>query len=213
MIRFFVEDPESGEFVLAHVIEYPNANTTPSITNPSLRFGIYAASIGSTTNLTVQCASVGVFVQGAVKNTRNPRAVKQTQTVSTSFTNVLTIRNRRTYNYYNNQVEVEPISLSFSSESTKNVEIEVRGNATFSGSTNFLSAGTNLVTDIDTTANTVSGGTLLAAFTLSNNGNAVFNLKDLEIRLPPSITFTVAARVTSGANASVTAALTYYEDL
>lgn len=213
VIRFFVEDPESGEFTLAHVIEYPNANTTPSMTNPSLRFGMYATSAGSTTNVTVQCASVGVFVQGEIENTRNPRAVKFTQTVSTSFTNVLTLRNRRTYNYLNNQIEVEPLALSVSSESTKNVEIEIRTNATFSGETNFLTTGTNLVSDMDTTANTVSGGTLLAAYSLSNNGNAVFNLKDLEIRLPPSLTFTVAARVTSGANASVTAALTYYEDL
>lgn len=212
-IKFYVENESTGLFDLVHTIEYANNNTTPSLRQPSLRFGMYAASIGSTTDLTVQCGSCALFVQGEVKKTRNPRAVKNTQSVTSSFTNVLTLRNRRTYNSLYNQIEVEPLNLNVSSESSKNVEIEVRTNATFSSDTNFSSAGNNLVTDIDTTSNTVTNGTLLAAFTLAANGNLSINLRDLEIRIPPSLTVTISARVTSGAASNVTATLTYYEDL
>lgn len=212
-IFFYIENPERGEFELCHTIKYANNNTTPSLTNPSMRFGMYAASIGSTTDLTVQCASCALFVEGQVKKTRNPRAVKNTQTVSTSFTNVLAIRNRRTYNYNYNQVEVEPLNLTISSESSKNVEIELRANPTFGGDTDYTNVGTNLVTDIDTTANTSTGGRLLGAFTLSGGGSESINLKDLEIRVPPSLVLSVMARVTSGASSVVTATLTYYEDL
>lgn len=212
-IKFSVENPETGNFDVVHIIKYANAETTPSLRNPSLRFGIYAASVGSTTDLTVQCASVGLFVQGEIQKTRNPRAVKNTQSVSTSFTNVLTLRNRKTYNSLYNQIEVEPINITISTESSQNTEIEIRTNATFSGDTNFQNAGTNLVTDIDTTANTITNGTLLASFALGSKGSQTINLASFGIRIPPSLKFTVSARVTSGAASNVTATLTYYEDL
>ncbi len=212
-IEFYVKSTEDKGWLLVHVIEYQNLNTTPSIRQPSLRFGIYSASVGGTTNVKVQCASVALFVNGDVFKTRNPRAVKNTQSVTTSFTNVLTLRNRRTYNYIYNQVEIEPISLSLSSESAKNVEIEIRTNPVFSGDTNFANVGTNLVGDLDTTANTYTNGTFIAAFTLSANGNKEINLDHFNIRIPPTLQICIGARVTSGAASNITAGLTYYEDI
>lgn len=212
-IYFSIENPDTGRFELVHIIKWANANTRTNLNQPSLRAGLYAVSIGSTTDLVVKCASFQCAVQGKVFKTRNPRATKNTQSVSSSFTNVLTIRNRRTYNSIYNQVEIEPINISLSSESSQNVEIEVRTNATFSGDTNFANVGTNLVSDVDTTANTVSGGTLLTAFTLGSKGTLNANLRDFEIRIPPSLTFTISARVTSGASSNVTATVTYYEDI
>ena len=209
--EYYVEN--DGEYVLVHKQDILNTSTTVALTNFSFRFGMYAASIGSTTDLVVKCARVSMFLQGEPTKIRNPRAIKNTQTVSTSFTNILTLRNRKTYNYFYNQIEVEPLNITVSSESTKNVEIEIRTNPTFSAATNFTSAGTNLVTDYDVTANTVSGGTLLAAFTLSGGDSKSFNLNELEITIPPSLRITVSARVTSGASSVVTGTLTYYEDL
>ena len=212
-IFFSVENPDTGKFQLAHIIKYANANTTPSLRQPALRFGMYSSSQGSTTDIAVYCASVACFVQGKLTKTRNPRAVKHTQSVTTSLTNVLTIRNRKSYNSITNQVEIEPQNITIASESSQSVEIEIRSNATFSGDTNFANAGTNLVGDVDTTANTVSNGTLLTAFTLGSKGNLSANLSQYEIAVPPSLTLTIAAKVVSGASSNVTAALTYYEDL
>jgi hypothetical protein len=212
-IRFFIENPDTGKFTLVHILKWANANTRTSLNNPSLRFGMYATSVGSTTDFTVQCASVSLAVQGKISKTRNPRAVKNTQVVSSTFTNILTLRNRRIYNGVYNAVEIEPLLLSLSSESTKNVEVELRTNAVFSGATNFQEAGTNLCGDVGISSNATSNGTLLAAFTLSGNGNISASLKELEIRIPPGISLTIAARVTGGPNANITAALTYYEDL
>ena len=212
-ILFYVENLDYGSFDLVHVIKYSGRNTTPSLRQPSLRFGIYSSNQGGTTNTTVQCASVACFVQGKITKIRNPRAVKNTQSVSSTFTNVLTLRNRKSYNYIYNQVEIEPLNLTISSESSQGVEIELRANATFSSSTNFANAGTNLVGDVDTTSNTVSSGTLLAAFTLGSKGNLSINLQQYEISIPPSLSLTISAKVLSGASSNVTAALTYYEDI
>jgi hypothetical protein len=212
-IEFYVKSTVAGRFVKVHEIQWQNNFTEPSVSQPSLRFGMYSASIGGTTNVDVLCGSVALFVNGQVFNTRNPRAVKHTQTVSTSFTSVLTLRNRRTYNGIINQTEIAPISVSLSSESSQNVEIELRTNAVLVGDTNFQTVGNNLVGDVSTTVNTYSGGTLLAAFTLASKGNTTINLEAFKIRLPPSVRLTIGARVTGGGNSAVTAALTYYEDV
>jgi len=212
-ILFYVENMDSGSFDLVHVIKYSGRNTIPSLRQPSLRFGMYSSNQGGTTDTTVQCASVACFVQGKITKIRNPRAVKNTQSVSTSFTNVLTLRNRKTYNYIYNQVEIEPINLTISSESAQSVEVEVRGNPTFSSDTNFANVGTNLVGDVDTTANTVTSGTLLAAFNLGSKGNLSINLAQYEIAVPPSLVLTISAKVLSGSSSNVSAALTYYEDI
>jgi len=211
-IRFFVK-PIGQPFKLVHVIEYENANTLPSLRQPSLRFGIYSASIGTTTNVECYCASVALFVEGEPQKTRNPRYTSNTQTVSTTLTNVLSIRNRRTYNNIYNQVEITPIFISVASESNQNVIVEIRINPTFSGATNFANVGTNLVSDVDITANTVTGGTPIVAFTLGAKGTLNESMKDLEIRIPPSLIYSIAARVTSGASAAITVTQTYYEDL
>lgn len=214
-IFFYVEDPLDGVFKLCHQIIYANENTTPSVSNPSLKFGMYCVSLGSTTNLKVSSASVACFVQGLEGKTRNPRAVINTQSIAVNetLTNVLTLRNRRTYNYITNQVEIEPINVTIANEAAKNIKIEVRGNATVTGNSNYELAGNNLVGDVDYTSHTLSGGRLLAAFAVSPGDSIDINLADKRIRIPPTLKLSIGARKESGAAADVTATLTYYEDV
>lgn len=212
-IEFCIENPSTGYFETVHRIKYANTSTTPSILNPSLKLGMYCVSLGSTTDLVVRSASMAAFVDGKNARTRNPRSEKNSQTVSTSFTNILTIKNRATYNNYINQQEFIPVNLTVANESSKNIEVELRANSSFADSLNFSEVGNDLFTDVDTTATTTSGGRLLAAFTVAGSSSELINLNELEITIPPTLTLTVAARVTSGASSTVTAALVWYEDL
>lgn len=212
-IKFFIEDPTRGEFVLVHNIEFPNANTTPNLGNPSMRCGMYCVSLGSTTDLVVKSGSMSAFLQSKPVNTRNPRAEKNTQSVSSTFTNVLTIRNRRTYNSLINQVEIEPSFLSLASESSKNTVFELRTTTDTNVEQNFTNVGNNLVADVDKTSVAITAGSLLTSFTLSPGGTKDVNLTDLRIRIPPTLHLCILARVTGGASAAVTAALTWYEDV
>jgi len=213
-IYFSIEDPDTGRFKLVHTLEYANLNTTPSLSNPSLHLGLYAVSIGSTDDLVVKSASMAGFVQGLESRTRNPRAEKNTQTISTTFTNVLTLRNSRVYNGKINQQEIEPVLISLASESGKNVELEIIGNPTVTGNRNYQDVGSNLLADIDTSAVTYSsGGRLLFATTVAGNDSVAISLADLRLRIPPTLEFSIFARVTSGASANFTATLTWYEDI
>lgn len=213
-VEFSILNPTTGIFSLVHTIKYSNLNTELSLGNPSLRVGMYVASIGSTTDLVVKSASFAGFIQGEEESTRNPRATKFTQTVTSSFTNIITLRNRKTYNGYVNQSEIEPRRLSVSSESTKNVEIELRSMVTPGVEQNFQAVGTNLISDIATNAVTgITTGNLLFSTTLSSGGSVAINLKELDIRMPPSLHLVLQGRVTSGASAALTGTITWYEDI
>lgn len=212
-IKYYVEDPFSGAFVLVHTIQYANANTSPSLGNPSLRTGIYCVSLGSTTDLSVKCASIAAFTQGKRVNTRNPRAFSNTQSVGTSFTSVLAVRNRRTYNGLANQVEIEPELLTVANEASKNIEVELRATTDPGVEMDFTENGTNLVSDVSTTSATVTAGRLLAAFTVAAGSSEFVDLTALRIRVPPTLHLIVQAKKSSGAAADVSAALTWYEDV
>lgn len=212
-INFFIDNIHSGSPVLVHVIKYTNNNIIPSMGNPSLRTGIYCVSLGSTTNITVRSGGVGAFLQSIPNVTRNPRAYVNTQTVTTAFTNILTIRNRRTYNNLINQVEIEPVFLSLSSESSKNVEFELRSAVTPGVEQNFSNIGSNLVSDVDISVVTVTTGRLLLAGTLAPGNDIKFNLSDIRIRIPPSLHLILQARITGGAASNVTGSITWLEDL
>lgn len=216
-IFFQIEDEEKGEFITVHTIKYVNNNTTPSLSNPSMHLGLYATSIGTSTDIIVKCASMGAFVEGMEGKTRNPRAEKNTNSsVGNNFVNILSIRNSRTYNGKVNQQEVQPLELSIASESTKNLEIEIRGNAVVDTvDRNWQNVGTNLIVDVDKSAcEYLSGGRLLFAKTLPGGGGADYDLDRLRIRIPPTLEISIFARVTGGgASSTVTAALAWYEDL
>jgi hypothetical protein len=212
-IKYYIFNSDTGRFLLAHTVMWVNNNDGPNLYNPSLHAGLYATSIGATTAVQNYCTYISAYSQGTTIITRNPRAVSNTKSVGTTLTNILTIRNRKNYNGVSNQVEIEPVFLTIASESSKNAVIELRGNPTVSGDTNFSDVGTNLVSEIDTDGTTVSGGRALGKFTVSNNSPLVINLAQLGIRQPPTLRLVVCGNVTSGASANLTATLTYLEDI
>lgn len=213
-ITFSVEDGESGAFVEVHRIRYPNTATAPSLGNPSLRLGIYAVSLGSTTDLTVKSASMAGYIQGTAAKTRNPRAVDHTQSLSNGAeTTLIALRNRKTYNGKFNQVEIAPELLSIANEGSKNVKVKVRASTDPGVELLYTAAGTNLVSDVATDARTFSAGRVLVSAVVAGGQNAVIDLTKFKIRMPPTLNLIVTGFKSSGAAADVTTSLTYYEDL
>lgn len=214
VIEFYIMDANLNKYIVVHTIKSPNSTTTQKIPNPSMRAGFYAYSTGSTTNLDVYSGGFSIGNDGTSHRTRNPRSYSSTVNLSTTnATNVLTLRNRNTYNYYNNQVTITPLRVSVASEVNKNVIIEIRTATAFNANLEYISAGTNLVADVSTTASTITGGTLIDSFTVPPNGGKDVDLTNLEISIPPSLRIAIIAKRTGGAAGDVTATLTWYEDL
>ena len=213
-IEYKIYDKLQNRFITAHTIDNINETTVPTVSNPNMKIGIYSYNIGSTDAVSVNAAFISGFSQGNILPTRNPRATSNTKSISSTLTNILTLKNSRTYNGFINQVEIEPLSVSIANESNKTIVLEIRTNPTVSGTTNFSRVETNLITQIDTSGTSVTSGTLLKTITVAPSNNQTFNLKDLDIRIPPTLRLCLAARqISGGASGDVTATIVWREDI
>lgn len=211
--HFIIED-DSGTNREVHTINWSNNQTVPNLSNPSIHVGIYATSIGATTAVTVESPYMAGFINGRVAPTRNPRAYDNTKSIGTTLTNILTLRCSRTYNGIHNQVEIMPLSITLTNDGNKGAIFELRANATVAGETDFQEAGTNLVSEIDLSGTTVTeDGRYLGSWAVARLSSIVINLKDLDIRVPPSLRLIIAGKMTSGSSADLSATIIWYEDV
>lgn len=204
-----------GKYVLVHTIKWANANTGTNLINPSLRCGVYATAVGVTAAVTAELAYISGLVTGRRASIRNPRAFSNTKSISTTRTNILTIRCRNIYNNFANQIEIEPRMLTLANDGAKSAIFELRTNPTVvAGTKNFAEVGTNLASLADVSGTTVSAdGTLIASFTVAKSTTASIDLTALDIRIPASLDLVICGYMTSGAAADLTASLNWYEDI
>ena len=213
-IDFEAEDPETGDFFMLHQIKYANENITPSLSNPTLRAGWLSRNTTNDTSIKVKGASVGLFNEGQVEVTEEPRGFSNTQTgVDSTQTNIFTIRNRIEFGGIRNRAETIPLALSAFTDGTKGAILELRRNATISGDLDFSYADeADSTSEIATNAGAVTGGDLLMVISVGTSSFPV-DLKVLGIRLFPNDTLTVSMAVISGPVAEMTATVTHVEDL
>lgn len=214
-IHYFIEDHNSGQWVRVHTVKNLNEKTNTNLTNPSVRCGMYAASIGGTTNVSPKVAHISGKIYGQVQPIRNPRSVKNSKSISTTLTNILTIRNKRVFNGRINQVEIEPLAITLANTGTKTAEFQIRTNCSVAGDINYEDAGNNLVSEIDVSGTTASeDGILIDAYEVTPNNSESITLTDFNIRIPPTLRITISAKQLAGGSAGdLSAKLTYYEDI
>ena len=216
VVEYSIVNPNTGYEVVVHRLKAPNTSVISGLTNPSLRAGFYTASTGATTNIDVYAGAFSVDVDGKSSRTRNPRAADSEQSLTTvTETAVLTLRNRCTYNGYNNQVEIAPLLVTVSNETSRSARVRIRATADVGVEQDFQLAGTNLVGDISETAFAYSGGRLLAASSLQPSGEVEIDLQKLQVAMPPSLhlVITIERDATGGANTNFDTTITWYEDL
>lgn len=215
-IEFYIEDKITGRFVLVHQIQYANANTGPSLYVPSMATGVFAASLGSTTNLITYSASMASFIEGQKLPLRNPYGkIFSKSSVGTTLTNILSIRVRRDFAGIANLSEMFPLNIDYAVDGTKPAECYLYLNPTVAGNQDWTYIDqTNSVCDYDTAGTTVTEGSdtqLLHASGVSKDGVSIVGAKDLDIRLEAGDVICLAVKATSGTT-DVTASISWQED-
>ena len=215
-IKFYIENPAGGEFILVHTIEYANANTYSSLSNPTLPFCMYVENGGNAVDYSVCSSSVGLFIEGKdiplgfINNIDNNKS-----SIGSTETNILTIQNKSTFNSKTNKNLVYPYLLNIATISfTKPVTVNVILNTTLGGTPSYTDIDTNnSITSYDTAGTTITGGSKLTSFILSKEDKISINLKEFtELFLSPGDTLTISASTTSG-NGEVFTNITWLEDL
>jgi hypothetical protein len=210
---FYIEDSR-GDLQLVHTERWSNRKISPNLANPSIHVGVYATSIGATTPVEVECPYLAGFVSGVLSPTRNPRAEDNTKSIDTTLTNILTLKNSRTYNGIHNQVEIAPRSITLTNDGNKGAIFELRANPTVAGPTNFQEVGNNLISQKDVSGGTVTeNGRYLGSWAVARLSSLTVDLNALNIRQPPSLRLVLCGKMTSGSPADLSATIVWYEDI
>lgn len=207
-VSFFIEDPDDGEMHLVHIIEYANANTTPSLDNPSLPFCMSAINTSNTSNLTVKSASAGFFVEGKQEliGVRHGHEAEITLGATAAETPITTIRGVEVFDSGYNRTKVKLLLIGASAEHTKPVAVKFYKDATLTDAS-FSALDSSSTIEADTSATAFSGGDFLFSIQLGKTGNQLVDVSNIDLGLwlmhGESITATISPKSGNAAEATV----------
>ena len=225
-IMFFIEDSNTGRFILVHTIKYANTTATTQLSNPNLYFFARSLNAGSTTNCIVYVGSVGVFLSGERAFVTNPKwATDNNKTGVTAETVILSVKNATRYNGVLNRslVRLNSMSVGTDAAAGKVTVIRLRIGATVGGSPSFATInGTtadsgvtitsgNSVASVDVAGTTYTGGNLVFNLALATPGNSIIDLVPYDLYIAPGEILSVGGYAT--ATATIGVALNWSEDI
>jgi hypothetical protein len=178
----------SGEMQPVHRLRWPNSSSAATMRNPTLRLGWIAASLGSSSSLTIAGASSSAFREGPSQpSLRHPRSAARTgMTVTTTETTALTMRVRSELGATVNLRELLPTTVSASNEtSARNVIARIYINPTLSGTPSWSRSSGESAVDVSTTALTVASGSPFETRVLAGAGHIDIGMHEYDVRLEP----------------------------
>lgn len=225
-IAFYVQNPSNAEWALVHVIQYANTTASVQLTNPTMHFMGYTANTGSTTNKTLYCGSVGVFISGMKTFIGNAKGAFEGYLSSTSTEAiVMSLRSANKYNGASNRGLVRLNSCSVSNSGNTTAFVIFKVNASFGTTPVFtpisgttadngatITSGNSFVS-VDTAGGTVTASTGFKIFNIQigPSSNQFIDLVPYELYFAPGEVLNVTGR--SIANSNVGVSLNWSEDI
>lgn len=212
-IQFFLEDPDDLELHLVHTIEYNNANTTPSLGDPSLPLAIKATNTSNTSNISIKTASMAAFAEGYYPEVGSRIGAYNTKTtVTTSLLPIISVRQGLVFNSIAVATFSRLLGAAMSVEHTKPITIVFLRNATITGAS-WSAIGSNFSIQVDTSATAVTNGTQILSVPLGKTGQQYISLVEDEFAgvLLPGETICIAAIANSGTGGEATVAIRMIE--
>jgi hypothetical protein len=224
-VHFERQDPSTGVWVRLHTIRYAGSSASVQASNPNLSFYGQCLNSGNTTNLTMMCGSVGLFICGPRNFVGSPKwSTDSSKSSITTETNLLTVKNATTYNTIANRGLIRLVSVTVSSSAASGIAIaRLKIGATLGGSPSYAAInGTtgdngvtitsgNSIASADVAGTTVANGLMVISIVMDNPGNSIIDLIPYEIFIATGETITVSGY--SSANATMAASLNWAEDI
>lgn len=213
-IKFYIENPDTANFELVHIIKYANTSTKPSVKNPVFRVGWGVRNTGNTTNIELKGASAAIFIEGNIVVAGKKYGYGLTKAaVGTTLTSVIALRNRLTLFGLPNRARILLRAASLSTDTTKTGVYEIIKNpVTATGDfLDFVETGLELA-DIATNDAEIIGGETVAIFNIKAGQVLSSNVNTVNPILAGDV-ICFAARVTGGSSSEFDASISWQEDL
>lgn len=202
-IVFYVEDPNDGEYNIVHTIDYANANTRPSINNPTIPFYMLAENTSNTSDIIVRSASCGLFSEGKENGGHIHHGVSNSKTSISTETPVLTIQNKDIFQGKENRTSVKVTFFSLAVDGTKPATFRFKvGDTLTDASYTDVSTNTSVVS-YDASATASSGGQELAVVAMGKTDGTFQDVSASTFLLRPGYHLTVTCESSANTDATV----------
>ena len=224
-IMFYLQNPTTGTWILCHTIRYANTVATTQLSNPTLSFTGFTANSGNTTNKTMYCGSVGVFISGVRDFVGNPQwSIDNNKSGITTENNIVSIKNATTYNGITNTGLIRLNSISLGSSAASGIAVvRLKKGVTLGGSPSYTTVnGTtadggvtitsgNSIASYDTAGTTITGGTYIYSISVDNPDTSIVDLLPYDIYIAPTEVLTVSAY--SSVSSTISVSVNWSEDI
>ena len=220
-VRWFIEDPNSGDMVLCHILKFANSSTTPSIRQPDLPVRFEVVNVGNTSNLTAKVSSMGGYHEGdsSVPGADVRFAFTNAKSgLGTGGTELWALRNKDTNIYGGaniNTINVHIDKISLRNSSTGDAFVQLYLNPTLTTPTFADRRTATSVCETDTVGTWSptfpASGELVANFCLAGGSTTDVLLAELAIRLVPGDVLAVVAFAET-TNVSVRCGMSWHEE-
>lgn len=212
-ILYYVENSETGQFQLVHMIKYANSALVPSILNPTLHCNMIAKTETGYSGgaLVMKTSSMAGYIQGKESNEGRRRSVLVEKSMTTTEGVILIISNGIVLNGKINKITVFPDLLTYGSESAKTTTLRIYKDVTgITGAAALtpIQAGVSVVST-GTTGTTFTGGQPLLS--ISFFGGSSVDLSVLLAKIKPEERIVITGKISSGAASLVDLSLTWVE--
>ncbi len=212
-IEFYIEHPADGGFRLVHRIEFANANTSPSVNNPTLPLYGATLNVSNSSNLTLFIGSMVGGTEGKVIVTGPRHTAGRSHDVfaiAPAETPVITIRNQVVYQGVINRVHAILGKPGLSQSGVKTSRVIFTRNAKLVGAS-FADVDLHSPVQVDTSATAMSGGEVIGSQGIEKDGKTDIPVPDPPERIAPGDTLTMSI-IPESANPEVNAGVNWIDD-
>ncbi len=202
-ISYYIEDDVGvgAKFILVHEVHFANANTLPSVNNPTLPLFVSVSNAANTTDMVVKVGSMAGFIEGGDADIGLHDAVSFADANFSGEKPIFTIHNHTVYQSLVNRINIEPVLLTVAVDTAsagKPATLRVRENATLTAAVFAAHDANTSVAFIDSTATAVTGGNVLMTIVVTQGAAPVLDLVPLFEKMSPGDFLTISIEPSAG---------------
>ena len=178
-MKFKVFSPAYSQFVTVHTLRFPNTQVYPTLYMPHMLFQMAINSAGSTTAMSLSCASMSTFTPGTIKRITVPNfTFSHSKSISANTETVIfALRVKYQINgiIVNSKILID--DLTFACDGTKSTRLSIYKNPTTlslnttASYNQWVDLGSDSMVLTNILPATFTGGTLVHQFYISKSSN------------------------------------------
>ena len=210
-INFYIEEPDTGTYILFHVYRHTNNFETVTFTNPILPLHGHIINNSGSSPATLRLGACAIFNEGRINRVGPTHYFENSRnSIDPNWNHMLTIRNRKTFHSLDNRSNMYIKRITIMNDHFNPTYLEVLRNCVMTGESYSYFHESNSLLEYDSVGIMNSMGDKVSGALVPANGTIVL---DEELLLVPGQTLGFRVKTAAGKGALVNIGIQWQDDL